>query len=120
MTQENMIDPQKFQQNYDDAANRLDATSVAGLFTEDAILVTDTGPVYGRQAIGKWYAGMFQQFHPKNFIGKPDENSTYIVGATGDEAWRIGEWSETIHVESGDPIHVKGFWSTIDIRQGED
>jgi hypothetical protein len=39
---------------------------------------------------------------------------------TGDEAWRIGEWSQTIPVESGDPIKMKGFWSTIDIRQGEE
>ena len=120
MKQENTIDPQKFQEKYDEAVNRNDATSVAKLFTDDAILVTDAGPVYGRQAIEKWYANMFQQFRPSNFIGKPDQNSPYVVGAPGNEAWRIGEWSETVSVESGNPIQVKGFWSTIDIRQGED
>jgi hypothetical protein len=63
---------------------------------------------------------MFQQFHPSNFIGKADQNSPYVVGATGNEAWRIGEWSQIVSVESGDPIQMKGFWSTIDVRQGDD
>ena len=120
MKQESTIDPQKFQEKFDEAVNRNDATSVARLFTDDAIFVTDTGPVYGRQAIEKWYADTFQQLHISNFIGKADQNSPYVVGATGNEAWRVGEWSQTMSVESGDPIQMKGFWSTIDIRQGED
>ena len=120
MKQESTIDPHKFQEKYDEAINRNDAPSVGKLFTDDAIFVTDAGPVYGRQAIEKWYADMFQQFHPSNFIGKADQNSPYVVGATGNEAWRIGEWSQTIPVESGDPIKMKGFWSTIDIREGEE
>ena len=67
-----------------------------------------------------WY--LFNQAYSllSNFIGKADQNSPYVVGATGNEAWRVGEWSQTMSVESGDPIQMKGFWSTIDIRQGED
>jgi hypothetical protein len=56
----------------------------------------DGGPVYGRQAIEKWYADMFQQFHPSNFKEKADQDSPYVVGATGNEACRIGEWSQTV------------------------
>jgi ketosteroid isomerase-like protein len=118
MKQDSTIDPRKFQEKYDEAVNRNDATSVAKLFTDDAIFVTDAGPVYGRQAIENWYADMFQQLHPSNFMGKAVQNSPYVVGASGNEAWRIGEWSQTISVESGDSIQMKGFWSTIDIRQG--
>ena len=120
MKQENTLDPQELSDKYDAAVNRNDATALGKLFTDDAIFVTDAGPVYGRQAIEQWYANMFQQLHPNDFKGKPDQNSPYVVGATGNEAWRIGEWSETVSVESGNPIQVKGFWSTIDIRQGED
>ena len=94
MKQESTIDPHKFQEKYDEAINRNDAPSVGKLFTDDAIFVTDAGPVYGRQAIEKWYADMFQQFHPNDFKGKPDQNSPYAVGETGNEAWRIGEWSQ--------------------------
>ena len=34
--------------------------------------------------------------------------------------WENGEWSETIQLESGDPIEMKGYWSTIDRREGDD
>jgi ketosteroid isomerase-like protein len=32
---------------YDEAMNNNDAAAVATFFTEDAVIVTDTGPVYG-------------------------------------------------------------------------
>ena len=40
---------------FEDAWNNNDATAVAALFTDDAVLIEDTGPVYGRQAIEKHY-----------------------------------------------------------------
>jgi uncharacterized protein (TIGR02246 family) len=51
MKKESTIDPQEFQERYDEAINQNDSPSVAKLFTDDAIFVTDGGPVYGRQAI---------------------------------------------------------------------
>jgi hypothetical protein len=53
-------------------------------------------------------------------IGKPDGNAPHIIGAAGDEAWETGEWSETGQAETGDPIEIKGYWSAIDSREGED
>jgi hypothetical protein len=43
------------------------------LFTEDAVLVANTGPVYGREAIEKWYADGFKQFHFSNHLGTADQ-----------------------------------------------
>jgi uncharacterized protein (TIGR02246 family) len=40
-------------QKFSDAENNNDATALAALYTEDAVLVTDTGPIYGREAIEK-------------------------------------------------------------------
>jgi len=37
----------------DEAFNKNDATAVAALFTEDAVLVASDGMFYGRQAIDK-------------------------------------------------------------------
>src|SRR6516165_5714851 len=55
--QKRAADPQICQQldvlgqQYDAAFNNGDAAALAGTFTEDAVLVNDTGPVYGREAI---------------------------------------------------------------------
>jgi ketosteroid isomerase-like protein len=118
-------DPQLHQQleaktkSYGDAANRNDATAVAGHFTEDGVLVTDKGPVYGRQAIGKWYADAFQELHNKNFVAKLDQYSPHIIGTVGNEVWMNGEWSETIQPEGSDVIHLTGYWSAVAVRDGD-
>jgi Domain of unknown function (DUF4440) len=47
----------------DDAWNNNDAAAVAALYTKDAVEVTNEGPIYGREAIEKHYADLFQKVH---------------------------------------------------------
>ncbi len=53
--QKETVDPKILEQldallkKFDEAFNNNDAAAVAALFTEDAIWVVDTGPLYGRQ-----------------------------------------------------------------------
>jgi ketosteroid isomerase-like protein len=123
--QTNTPDPQTIQKirtlskAYDEAVSNNDAAAVAALFTEDAVFVSDRGPIHGRQSIENWYAGVFQVWHPRNHIGKPDGNTPHIIGTAGSEAWETGEWSETGEGKAGRPIQIKGYWSTIDIREGD-
>jgi uncharacterized protein (TIGR02246 family) len=69
--QKNTVDPQIIDQlnaiaeKHDEAVNNNDAAAVAALYTEDAVFVTDSGPIYGRQAIEKWYADVFQTWPQK-------------------------------------------------------
>jgi ketosteroid isomerase-like protein len=106
---------------YDDAANNNNAAGIAALFTEDAVFVTDTGPVNGRQAIEKWYAAVFQQVHITNHIGKVDQGCPHIRGMAGNEVvWETGEWSESFEGKSGGPMQHGGYWSAIDTREGDD
>jgi ketosteroid isomerase-like protein len=101
-------------QKYDEALNKNDEVALVATFTEDgAVFVTDTGPIYGRKAIEKWYADAFQQWHPKNMLSKPDQDSPHITGTTGNQVWSHGEWSQTLYDPNGDPIQVKGYWGAV-------
>jgi ketosteroid isomerase-like protein len=75
--QKDRVDPRIIEQHaaldqkYDEAFNYGDAIALAATFTEDAVLVNDTGPVYGREAIGKYYAELFKQVLSRSvFVGR--------------------------------------------------
>jgi uncharacterized protein (TIGR02246 family) len=119
------VDPEIIEQlnaiskKYDEAVNNNDAAAVAALYTEDAVFVADTGPLYGREAIEKFYTDVFQQWRPKNHLSKKDPNSPRFIG-TADNVASNGEWSETGQGQTGEPIQIKGYWSAIDTREGND
>src|SRR5271165_3504991 len=48
---------------FDKACNNNDAAAVAALFAQGAVAVTPTGVFSGRQAIEKYFEGIFQQWH---------------------------------------------------------
>jgi ketosteroid isomerase-like protein len=75
----------------------------------DAIQVTPQAPVFGREAIEKLFAGMFQQGHYSNHFNKDDQGSPHMVGTAGNEVWRTGECSFTFQGKSSGPIQVKGY-----------
>ena len=79
----NTPDPQLREQldakskKFDEACDNNDAAAVAAFFTEDAVLVNDTGPVYGRTAIEKSYADLFQKWRVSNHISKRDQYASH-------------------------------------------
>ena len=122
--QTNTPDPQLRQRlvalikNYDEVFNKNDAPALAVFFTEDAVFVTETGPIYGREAIVKHFAELFQKVHFSDHLGKPDEYSPHIIGTAGNEVWASGGWSTTIKGQDFGPTQIKGYWSVI--REGDD
>ena len=122
--QKETVDPKIIEQldaiakKYDEAVNNNDAAAVAALCTEDAVFVSDSGPIYGPQAIEKWFADLFQRWRPKNHVTKRDPNSPRFIGKADNVALN-GEWSETGQGPTGEPIQIKGYWSAIDIREGD-
>jgi len=101
-----------------DAMNKNDAAGAAALFTEDAIYLTDRGPINGREAIEKMYADLFQKMHFSDHVISVDQDSPRIIGTDGKEMWATGGWSSTIQVQNSDPVQIKGYWSVI--RGGDD
>jgi uncharacterized protein (TIGR02246 family) len=122
--QTNTPDPQLRQKvlemakNFENAWNNNDASALAGLFTEDAVLVNDSGPVYGREAIKKYYADLFQKVHFSNQVSTLDQDSPHLIGGDGNEVWETVAWSATIQAKGGGPIQIKGYASSIAVREG--
>ena len=125
--QKDTVDPQIIEQldaltkKFMEFINNNDATAVAAVFTDDAVFVTPQGPVYGREAIEKWYSDLFKQVHISNQSAKGDEFSPHIIGTAGNELWSNGEWSLTYQVNGGGggPVQLKGYWSNIVVREGD-
>jgi ketosteroid isomerase-like protein len=123
--QTNTPDPQlrqmidAFAKKYTEAINKNDAAAVAALYAEDGVFVADTGPIYGREAIKKMYADLFQKFHFSNNISKADQYSPHSIGTAGNATWETGEWSVTLQGQDGPPIQLKGYYSSIDTREGD-
>ena len=57
--------------------------------------------------------------HFSNHIGKPDQYSPHIIGTAGNEVWSNGEWSLTFQGKNPGPIQLKGYWSSISVREGD-
>jgi ketosteroid isomerase-like protein len=102
-----------FSKKVDEAWNNNDAAALAALFTEDGVLLEDTGPIYGREAIEKHYLDVFQKLHFSNHLDKADQNSPHIIGTAGNEAWSNGVWTVTLKGENFGPVEAKGNWSEI-------
>jgi ketosteroid isomerase-like protein len=121
----NTPDPQIIEQlnvlskKFDEAFNNNDATAVVACFTEDAVLVTDTGPIYGREAIEEYQADAFHEARHSNHIRRRDQYSPHMIGTTGDEEWETGEWSCILNGDTSDAIEAKGYWSSICVREGD-
>jgi uncharacterized protein (TIGR02246 family) len=100
----------EFTVKHSELYNRNDAVAYAAFFTEDAVQVTPEGMIYGRQAIEKKHADLFQQWHPTDYVVNVNE-----VNAIGNEAWKIGEWSCTLQTPGG-PYPIKGYFASIHVR----
>ena len=52
-------------------------------------------------------------------LTKFDRNAPHMIGTAGNEVWRTGEWSSTVQGKSGDPMKLEGYWSAINVRDGD-
>ena len=103
----------------DDAWNNNDAAAIAALYTEDAVAVTGSGTLYGREAIEKHYADLFQREHFSNYLVKADQYSPHMIGTWGNHVWASGDWSCTIKGQNFGPVDLKGYWGAIEVREGD-
>jgi uncharacterized protein (TIGR02246 family) len=105
---------------YDQACNANDPVAVAALYTDDAVFVTDQGPVYGREGVQKQYAEWFKVPYHRNHVGTRDLK-TIQVFMLGDKPAiaTSGEWSETAELQGQPSYQIKGYWMAIDVQDGD-
>jgi ketosteroid isomerase-like protein len=121
--QTNTPDPQLRQQfvalfkKFDEVWNSNDHAAWAALFMDDAIEVTNTGPIYGRDALEKNWADQKLQF--SNHIITVDQYSPHIIGTAGNEVWMNGKYSLTVKDQNFGPVEQKGYWCSILVREGD-
>ena len=91
---------------------------MAANFTENGILVTPDGPIFGRESIEKYYVGVFTQVQLSDNLAPVDDDSPHIIGTAGNEMWATGKYSCTVKGQNFGPVAATGYWSVI--REGDD
>ena len=99
------VDPKIRQQieaidaKYDEAFNKHDGTSIAALFTEDAVCLTSNEALSGRAAIEHWYKSLLVGSSNSDCISRIDQAHKAI----GEFPWSIGSltFKEGRHNHSG-------------------
>ena len=104
---------------FTDALQKGDAAAAAANFTEHAVLVTPYGPVFGRSAIHGWYVDLLKSVQLSIDFSPVDEDSPHVLCGAGNALWGTGKCSGTGKGQNGS-ILGNGYWSAIDIREGED
>ena len=108
-----------FTKKYDQIWNNNDAAALAALFTDDAIEVTNIGPIYGRKALEKNWEDLFQNVHFSDHVSTVDQYSPHAIGNAGKEVWMNGEYSMTLKGQNFGPVEQKGYWCLILVRDGD-
>jgi ketosteroid isomerase-like protein len=101
---------------FDDVWNSNDQTAWAALFTDDAIEVTHTEPMYGRAALQKLWADLKLNF--SNHITTLDQYSPHVIDTAGNEVWINAKYSLTVKGQNFGPIEQKGNLCSILVRDG--
>ena len=88
---------------------------MASVYSEDAVLVADAGPIYGRKAIEKNWADTFAKIH----FSKQEEYSPHVIGTAGNEFWSTGEFEQTFQAGSGSPLRINGHFLNVLVLEGD-
>jgi ketosteroid isomerase-like protein len=103
-----------FCKKFDEVWNSNDQAAWAALFTDDAIEVTHTEPVYGRPALQKLWADL--QLNFSNHITTLDQYSPHVIDAAGNEVWMNAKYSLTVKGQNFGPVDQKGNLCAILVR----
>lgn len=93
-----------------DAADRDDAATVTALYSDDAVVSSPEGSAEGREAIEELWT---QQFPMSSDLDVEAED----FASSGDLAYEIGRYSQTLTPPEGEPMEVDGKYVIVLKRQ---
>ena len=100
-----------------DAQDKGDAAAFAAVFADNAILVTNTGPLNGKKAIEESYTNLFKTTQFSNSTATIDPDSPHSISPTA--MWVTGVWSATAKGANWGPVEIKGHWGSIKTLDGD-
>ena len=107
-------------QKWDEAFNANDAAAIAALYTEDAVEITNQGPIYGREALQDHYETLLKTFKFSEHAGA--RHRTYMITLDAETSTPVvlshGEYSFTASDDKGNSMPLTGYWSAVSVREG--
>ena len=104
-------------QKFATALDSNDPAQMATVFAKDAVYVTNKGPLHGQEEIPNYFADLFKNVHVIDHWTQVDSDSLQVIGP--DKVWRNGEWCTTVQLPNGKEAAQEGFWSAVEIRDGD-
>src|ERR1700730_17613198 len=122
-TKEGAVDPQTMAQldglskQFASAIESNDPAKMMDVFAADAVFVTSKGPLHGQKEIQQYFADLFKGVHVDDHWSQVDADSVKFIGP--DKVWRNAEWCNTLTLPDGKTKCVEGFWSAVEVRDGD-
>jgi uncharacterized protein (TIGR02246 family) len=94
-----------------------DAAQMRTVFTKDAVLVTNKGPLHGQEEIETYFGDLFKDVHVIEHWVHADPTTVLVL--TPDKMWCNGNWCMTFELPNGKRMAEEGFWSAMEVKDGD-
>jgi len=104
-------------QKYVTSIQSNDAAQVGTVFTKDAVLVTNKGPLHGQEEIETYFGDLFKNVHVIEHWVHADPTTVLVLAP--DKIWCNGNWCMTFELPNGKRMADEGFWSAMEVKDGD-
>ena len=104
-------------QKYVTSIQSNDAAQMGAVFTKDAVLVTNKGPLHGQEEIQTYFGDLFKNVHVIEHWVQADPTTVLVLAP--DKMWCNGNWCMTFELPNGQRMAEEGFWSAVEVKDGD-
>ena len=93
------------------------AAEMGTVFTKDAVLVTNKGPLHGQEEIETYFGDLFKNVHVIEHWVQADPTTVLVLAPH--KMWCNGNWCMTFELPNGTRMAEEGFWSAVEVKDGD-